>query len=115
MGLFLSMGVLHWRRILQLGTNKGLVGHFSNSWGLSLNVAPNETKTFICGSSNSLQMDVPTQVTGDIHPQVPGTADSLQDMPMKYILCVVWGPGGSNPYDLALGGVKRVGKKSLRN
>ena len=25
---------------------------------------------------------------------------------MKYILCVDWGPGGSNPYDLALGGVK---------
>ena len=23
---------------------------------------------------------------------------------MKYILCVDWGPGGSNPYDLALGG-----------
>ena len=78
MGLFLSMGVPHWRSILQLGANKGLVGHFSNSGGLSLNAVPNETKSFICGGSNSVHMDVPTQVTGDIHPQVPGTADNLR-------------------------------------
>ena len=39
---------------------------------------PNETKSFICGGSNSVHMDVPTQVTGDIQPQVPGTADNLR-------------------------------------
>ena len=78
MGLFLSMGVPRWRSILQLRGHKGLVGHFSNSGGLSLNVAPNETKSFICGGSNSVYMDVPTQVTRDIHPQVPGTADSQE-------------------------------------
>ena len=115
MGLFLSMGVPHWRSILQLGANKGLVGHFSNSGGLSFNVVLNETKSFICGGSNSVHMHIRTQVTGDIHPQVPGTADSLQDLPMKYILCVDWGPGGSNPYDLALGDKEKSKTRSSIN
>ena len=86
--------------------NANTCTNFEVKSGLSLNVAPNETKSFICGGSSSVHMDVPTQVTGDILPQVPGTADSLQDLPMKYILCIDLGPGGSNPYDLALGGVK---------
>ena len=51
-------------------------------------------------------MCVPAKVTGDIHPQVPGTAGHLQDLTMQYVLCVEKGPGCSHPDDLALGGVK---------
>ena len=51
-------------------------------------------------------MCVPAKVTGDIHPQVPDTADHLQVLTMQYVLCVKRGPGCSHPDDLAIGGVK---------
>ena len=45
-------------------------------------------------------MSVLAKVTGDIHPQVPGTADHLQDLIMQYVLCVKRGPGVCHPDDL---------------
>ena len=45
-------------------------------------------------------MSVLAKVTGDIHPQVPGTADHLQDLIMQYVLCVKRGPGYCHPDDL---------------
>ena len=50
-------------------------------------------------------MSVPAEVAGDIHPQVPGAADSLQHLSMQYILRLERVPGGCHPHDLALGGV----------
>ena len=51
-------------------------------------------------------MCVPAKATGDIHPEVPGTAHHLQDLTMQYVLCVKRGPGCSHSDDLALAGVK---------
>ena len=50
-------------------------------------------------------MCVPAKVTRHSQPQVPGTADHLQDLTMQHVLCVKRGPGCSHPDDLALGGV----------
>ena len=46
-------------------------------------------------------MSVPAEVAGDIHPQVPGAADSLQHLSMQYILRLERVPGGCHPHDLA--------------
>ena len=58
-------------------------------------------------------MSVPAKVTGDIHLEVPGTADSLQHLSMQYILRLERGPRGCHPHDLALGGVKLYIPSSL--
>ena len=46
-----------------------------------------------------LNMSVPAEIAGDIHPQVPGAADSLQHLSMQYILRLERVPGGCHPPD----------------
>ena len=47
-------------------------------------------------------MSVPAEVAGDIQPQVPGAADSLQHLSMQYILRLERVHGGCHPHDLAV-------------
>ena len=69
MGLFLGMG-----------TYQGFEGHFSDLRGLSFYISFNKSEDPACVGCNPIHMSIPAQVSGDIHPQVPGTADNLQDL-----------------------------------
>ena len=59
-----------------------------------------------CVGCDSVHMSVPAEVAGDIHPQVPGAANSLQHLSMQFILRLERVPGGCHTHDLALGEVK---------
>ena len=72
--IFRSMGVPHCWNILQLGTYQGLEGRFSNLWGLCFNITLNVGPAFV--GCVPINMNISAQVTGDIHPQVPDTADN---------------------------------------
>ena len=72
----------------------------------SLNTTPNKSERPICVGCDSVRMSIPLEVAGDIHPQVPGAADSLQDLSMQYVLRLERVHGRCHPYNLALGGVK---------
>ena len=62
--------------------------------GLSFDISLNKSERPVCIGCDSVHMSVPAEVAGDIHPQVPGAADSLQHLSMQYILRLERVPGG---------------------
>ena len=99
------LGVPNSWSILQLGTSKGLVGHFPNFWRLVLMlllINPRDLFPFAA----TLVTCVPADVVGEIHPKVPSTGHWCQYLAMEYTLSFKGGPGSSHMYNLALGGVK---------
>ena len=68
MGILLSMGVPNIWSIHQLGTNKGLVGHFPDFWGLSSEVSFDKSKRPVSICCNSGHMRVPAHVVGRYPP-----------------------------------------------
>ena len=106
MGILLSVGVPNSWSILQLGTYKGLVGHFQDFWGLNFDGSFDKAERPVSICWNSGHKRVPAHFVGDVHPQVPSTGDWLQYLAMEYILslkgaleavtCIAWHLEGLN-------------------
>ena len=81
----------------KLGIDKPFLGF---GGGLSFDISFNKSERPVCIGCDSVHMSVPAEVAGDIHPQVPGAADSLQHLSMQYILRLERVPGGCRPHDI---------------
>ena len=66
--------------------NKGLISHFSDLRGFSFDIWLNKSNLHVSIGCDSVYTSFPAEVAGDIHPQEPGTADSLQHPITQYIL-----------------------------
>ena len=92
--ILLSMRIPNSWNILQLGTIKGLVGHFPDFWGFNFDVSFGKCERPVSICCNSGHIRVPAHVVGDIHPQAPSTGDWLQYLAMEYILSFKGAGGG---------------------
>ena len=54
--------------------------------GIGFDISLNKSEWHVCFGCDSVHMSVSAEVAGNIQPQVPGPADSLQHLSMQYIL-----------------------------